>query len=70
MTNEFTQHLVESFSVHGHVFCCNVKTGVEQTKGNEGPYSFIPIWGPSSRKLPNRLLCVHQIRKFLENFLN
>jgi len=35
-------------------------TNVKQTKGNERGYtSIIPLWGPSSKKLPNRFLCVH-----------
>jgi hypothetical protein len=47
------------------------KIGVEQTEGNEGSYSDLcPFWRLNSRKLPKMLLCVHQVRKLLENLLN
>jgi hypothetical protein len=53
-------------------------TNIEHIEGNESSYYyFIPFWsyfiplsGPSSRKLPRRLLYVHQIRKLFRNFLN
>ncbi len=41
------------------------KTNVKQTKKNERFYLFIPFWGPSSKKLARRLLCVHQVKKLL-----
>jgi hypothetical protein len=31
---------------------------------------FIPFWGPSSKKLPERFLCVHQVRKLFGNLPN
>ncbi len=47
-----------------------LKTGVEQTERNMKGLLFIPFWEPNSKKLPRKLLCVHQIRKLFENFLN
>jgi hypothetical protein len=36
-------------------------------KEMRGPTSTYTFLGPSSRKLPRRLLCVHKINKLLEN---
>jgi len=46
-----------------------LKTNVKHIKGNERSY-FILFWGPSSRKFPRKFLCVHQVKKLLENLLN
>jgi hypothetical protein len=45
------------------------KTNVEQIEGNE-VLLFIPLWGLSSRRLLRRFLCVHPIKKFIENLHN
>jgi hypothetical protein len=40
------------------------KINVEHIEGNESSYSyFILLWGPSSKKLPRKLVCVHKIKK-------
>jgi len=44
------------------------KTNVEQIEGNEGSYSYLYFYFPSSRKFPRRLLHVHQ-GSFLKTFL-
>jgi hypothetical protein len=47
------------------------KINVDHIEEKEGSYSyFIFLWGPSSKKFPRKLLCVHQIKKFLKNFPN
>ncbi len=47
------------------------KTSVGYNEGNERVLLLlIPLWGPNSRKLPRRLLCVHRVKKFLENLSN
>jgi hypothetical protein len=33
-------------------------------------FLFKSFWGPSSMKFPRRLLCVHQVKNFFENFHN
>jgi hypothetical protein len=44
------------------------KTNVEQIERNEGFYSYLyPFCGLSSGKFSRRLLCVHQVKKPLEN---
>jgi hypothetical protein len=36
------------------------KTNVEHTKRNEGVlFLFIHLWGPNSKKIPRKFLCVH-----------
>jgi len=48
-----------------------LKTNVKQNFENEGVLLlFIHFWGLKSRKLPTKFLCVHQIKKILENLLN
>jgi hypothetical protein len=34
------------------------------------PLLFIPFWGPNSKKLPKKFLCVHQVRKLFGNLPN
>jgi hypothetical protein len=47
------------------------KTNVEQTKRNGESYFWLYPFGEFSlRKFPRRLLCVHQVKKFLENLPN
>jgi hypothetical protein len=47
-----------------------LKINVKQTKRNERVLTlFIHLWGPSSKKLPKKLLCVHQVISFSKTFL-
>jgi hypothetical protein len=52
--------------------CCKImlKIGVEHIKGNEGSYSYLYPFGTWLKKTSKEALCVHQVRKFFENFLN
>jgi hypothetical protein len=48
-----------------------LKSGVEQIEGNEGFYFYLyPFGDLALRKLPNRLICVHQVKKLFDNFYN
>jgi hypothetical protein len=47
-----------------------LKIGVEQTQENERSYFYLQhLWGPSSKKLAKKNLCVHQ-NVFFNTFLN
>jgi hypothetical protein len=47
------------------------KTNVEQIEKNQGSYLYLYLfWGPSSRKLLRRILCVHRVKKLFENLSN
>jgi hypothetical protein len=47
------------------------KTGVEQTKRNEGTYFYLYPFGDfNPKKFPKMFLCVHRVKKLLENLPN
>jgi uncharacterized protein YjaZ len=46
------------------------KTNVEDTKGNEGSYSYLYPFGNLVQGSFQGYFCVHQVKKFLENLYN
>ncbi len=43
---------------------------LNKLKEMKGPTPIMPLWRPNSKELPRKFLCVHQVRKFLENLHN
>jgi len=61
-------NMKNNMTMYGARFC--LKLMLNRLKEMRDSISFTPLWGPSSRKFPNRLLCVHQVKKLLENLPN
>jgi hypothetical protein len=58
----------KTFQGYGAKLCLRLVSN--RLKEMKGLFFHISFWGFSSRKHPRRFLCVHQVKKLLENFLN